>query len=156
MQKHFKQKNKSHQVLFSSKGFTLIEALVAISIFTMSLLGIMSILANNITNIEYAKQKMTATYLAQEGIEYVRNLRDTDALEYGGPNGWSNFYIAVQSGPIPLSSPDNFYLRSVSGSTSLSANMVTITSTVCWPNPTNCNTAKNKVSFSENLYNWIE
>ena len=68
MKIHSQQKNKA---------FTLIETLVAISIFTMSILGLLSVLASGISNTNYAKQKVAATYLAQEGIEYVRNLRDS-------------------------------------------------------------------------------
>ena len=70
------------------RGFTLVETLIAISIFTVSLLGIMSVLASGIADTNYAKRKMTATYLAQEGIEYIRNMRDTFVL-YPANGGWS-------------------------------------------------------------------
>ena len=56
------------------------ETLVAISIFTISILGMLSVLASSISNTSYAKQKITAEYLAQEGIEYVRNIRDNYVL----------------------------------------------------------------------------
>mgnify|MGYP001567717758 FL=1 len=72
------------------RGFTLVETLIAISIFTVSLLGIMSVLASGIADTNYAKRKMTATYLAQEGIEYIRNMRDTAVL-YGSGNPWAQF-----------------------------------------------------------------
>jgi len=88
MSKFFKQKNTGRQILSLSKGFTLVETLVAISIFTVSLLGMMSVLGSSIANTSYAKQKMLATYLAQEGIEYVRNMRDTYIL-YPANGGWS-------------------------------------------------------------------
>lgn len=61
-------------------GFTLVETLVALSIFSVSLLGIMSVLASSISDTRYAKQKIVAQYLAQEGIEYIRNMRDTYVL----------------------------------------------------------------------------
>ncbi|MBI2627474.1 type II secretion system protein [Candidatus Nomurabacteria bacterium] len=84
MSKFFKQKNTA---------FTLVETLVAISIFTVSLLGIMSVLASGIANTNYAKQKMVATYLAQEGIEYIRNMRDTKVLYGSGDSNakWNQF-----------------------------------------------------------------
>lgn len=87
MKLFFKKINKS------SKGFTLVETLVAISIFTVSLLGIMSVLASSIANTNYAKRKMVASYLAQEGIEYIRNMRDTKVL-YGSGDSigrWNQF-----------------------------------------------------------------
>lgn len=70
-----------------NRAFTLVETLVAISIFTVSLIGIMSVLASGISNTSYAKQKMVASYLAQEGIEYIRNMRDTYVL-YPANGGW--------------------------------------------------------------------
>jgi hypothetical protein len=48
----------------------------------------MSILSQGISNTGYAKRKIS--HLAQEGVEYLRNIRDTYVL-YGGSNGWSNF-----------------------------------------------------------------
>ncbi len=101
MKKFLKQKNKfikGRQTLSRTKGFTLVETLVAISIFTVSLLGIMSVLASGIANTNYAKRKMTATYLAQEGIEYVRNMRD-DYMLYD--KNWNNFRTKISECGIP-------------------------------------------------------
>lgn len=82
MKKYFKQKNQ---------GFTLVETLVSISIFTMSILGLLSVLSSGITSTSYAKNKIIAGYLAQEGIEYLRNMRDTFVLYdiTSGQNGWN-------------------------------------------------------------------
>jgi prepilin-type N-terminal cleavage/methylation domain-containing protein len=83
-------KNKLKQ---KNKGFTLVETLVAISIFSMSILGILSVLATGITDTTYAKDKIVAGYLAQEGIEYIRNIRDTEMLYDGAgqQDGWNRF-----------------------------------------------------------------
>src|SRR3989344_8001432 len=79
-----------------NKGFTLVEMLVAISIFTISILGMMSVLGSSIANTNYAKRKIIATYLAQEGIEYIRNMRDTYVL-YPANGGWVNFRAKLSS-----------------------------------------------------------
>jgi prepilin-type N-terminal cleavage/methylation domain-containing protein len=71
-----KQKNKGRK----SGGFTLVEVLVAIFIFSLAITALMAALASGISDTTYAKQKMTATYLAQEGIEYMRNMRDDYVL----------------------------------------------------------------------------
>ena len=87
-------------------GFTLVETLVAISIFSVSILSLMSVLANGIANTSYAKEKMIATYLAQEGIEYMRNLRDTHMLyddSSGNSNGWQKFNDQL-TGPLGIPS----------------------------------------------------
>ncbi|MES3031744.1 MAG: type II secretion system protein, partial [Patescibacteria group bacterium] len=70
-------------------GFTLVETLVAISIFSVAIVGLMSVLASGISSTTSAKQKMIASYLAQEGIEYVRNMRDNYVLFQS--NGWNSF-----------------------------------------------------------------
>lgn len=75
-----------------SKGFTLIETLVAIAIFSLSILGLLSVLSVGVSDTTYAKNKMVAAYLAQEGTEYVRNLRDTYMLYAAtGQIGWDTF-----------------------------------------------------------------
>lgn len=80
----------------NNKAFTLIEALVAISIFTVAVLAMMGVLSNNLTDVNYAKRKAIATYLAQEGTEYFRNMRDTFVLyQGGGTNGWNDFLVKI-------------------------------------------------------------
>lgn len=80
-----------------NRGFTLVEAMVAISIFTVSILASMAVLTNSIQNTKYAKEKVTAEYLAQEGIEYARNMRDTYMLYYppDATTGWNKFATNV-------------------------------------------------------------
>src|SRR3990167_10563893 len=100
MQKIFLQKNKGFTPtpvssktgvdLRSKRGFTLVETLVAISIFTVSILGLLSVLSGGISDTSYAKKKIIASYLAQEGIEYIRNMRDNYVL-YPSNGTWNNF-----------------------------------------------------------------
>jgi hypothetical protein len=59
-------------------------------------LGILSVLASGISNTTYAKNKIIAGYLAQEGIEYIRNMRDTCVIS-DQINGWSNFNSKLSS-----------------------------------------------------------
>lgn len=76
-----------------NRGFTLVETLVAISIFTSSIIVLMSVLSQGISNTTYARNKMIASYMAQEGIEYIRNMRDTYTLYYDidPAKGWNKF-----------------------------------------------------------------
>lgn len=76
-------------------GFTLVETLVALSIFSVSILGLMSVLSQGISDTTYAKKKIIAAYLAQEGIEYVRNMRDNYVL-YPVNGTWVNFKARLQ------------------------------------------------------------
>ncbi|MCX6752231.1 MAG: type II secretion system protein [Candidatus Nomurabacteria bacterium] len=147
MKLFFKKVNKTN------KGFTLVEMLVAISIFTVSLLGIMSVLASGVANTTYAKQKMVATYLAQEGIEYVRNMRDTEVL-YGSGNiiaRWNRFKNNPNiASTIPAPS-DASFTRTIS-MTKINSDEVQIFSKVEWTQ----GSGSYSITFSENLFNWIE
>jgi prepilin-type N-terminal cleavage/methylation domain-containing protein len=62
------------------RAFTLIETLVAISVLLVSLAGPLSIAAQALKSAYYARDEITAFYLAQEGLEYVRALRDQNYL----------------------------------------------------------------------------
>ncbi len=63
------------------QGFTLIETLVALSIFTTAILSIMTIVPNGLSAVRIAQDKVTASYLAQEGIDLVRAYRDDHFIQ---------------------------------------------------------------------------
>ncbi len=92
-------KKRNIQKKFSGKksGFTLIEMMVALSIFSFSVLAVLVLLGTSISNVGYAEKKMTASYLAEEGIEFMRNMRDTYVLyDSGGAQaGWTNFLTHI-------------------------------------------------------------
>lgn len=59
------------------RAFTLIEALIAISIITLVAVGPLSAAAGSYAAALDANNRFTAAYLAQEGLEYVRMLRSS-------------------------------------------------------------------------------
>lgn len=63
-----------------SSGFSIIEALVAISILTVSIAGPMTIAQRGISTANLAKDQITAFFLAQEVIESIRAQRETNIL----------------------------------------------------------------------------
>jgi type II secretory pathway pseudopilin PulG len=68
--------------------------MVAIFVFSISLTVMFAVLANGVSDLNFSKRKTTAQYLAQEGIEYVRNIRDTEVLFADPANsetGWNDF-----------------------------------------------------------------
>jgi len=157
MKKFFRQKNKGFTrtpkfgVTPKGGGFTLVETLVAISIFTASILGLISILASSISDTNYAKKKMIAAYLAQEGIEYVRNMRDTDIISaVNGQAGWDAFKVASKTYPITNPYFSGF-TRTIT-MTTINANEVKIISNVSWTQAS----GNYNATFSENLFNWVE
>lgn len=91
-EKSFFAKNKN-----LTSGFTLVETLVAISIFTMSVLALLVILGQGISSTSFAKNKIIATYLAQGGVERMRNTRDNYMLydSTDAQAGWTAFFEDV-------------------------------------------------------------
>ncbi len=84
-----------------SRGFTLVETLVAVSILLLIIISPMTIAYKGMQMGFYANQEMTAVFLAQEAIEALEKLRDDDALRSlnGTPaedNVWS-WYDALPS-----------------------------------------------------------
>ena len=64
----------------SRGGFTLIETLVAIAILSLAITGPMVIAQKGIGSAIYARDEVTAFYLAQEAVEYIRSVRDTNRI----------------------------------------------------------------------------
>lgn len=83
----------------TTNGFTLIESLIAITILTFAVAGPLFTASRVIVATETASDQLTALYLAQEGIEYVRMMRDNEylAVYYAGnvsdvsSTAWDNF-----------------------------------------------------------------
>lgn len=95
----FKNINKNKIKLFNNlknqqAGFTLVEALTAIFILTFVVVGLMTVVSDSLFATKYAKDEITANYLLQEAIDYVRNDRDTSVFlsTLGIEQSWTNFY----------------------------------------------------------------
>jgi prepilin-type N-terminal cleavage/methylation domain-containing protein len=73
-------KTTKNNLLKKKEGFTLIETLVAITILLLSIIGPLDIASKGLFAAFYARDEISAYYLAQEGIEFVRNLRDNNYL----------------------------------------------------------------------------
>lgn len=70
----------------NKSGFTLVETFVAILILTFSIAGPLSIAQKGLSSAYLAKDKVIASYLAQDAVEWVRYVRDSFALTGTDPN----------------------------------------------------------------------
>ena len=97
-----------------NKGFTIIESLVAITILVLAITGATSALQTGISSYVFSKDQIVAFYLAQEGFEQVRNIRDENGVKnQGWLTGLSDCFSActvdpvVSSVPVACGSPGN-------------------------------------------------
>jgi prepilin-type N-terminal cleavage/methylation domain-containing protein len=65
------------------KAFTLIETLVAVMILSIAVAGPLTIAARGLNSALIAKDQITAFYLAQDAVEFVRFARDSNRLANG-------------------------------------------------------------------------
>lgn len=67
--------------LSSQRGFTLLETMVAVSLLMLSIVGPLTIAQKSVKTSTYTKNRTTAYYLAQDAIEFLRNIRDVHSLK---------------------------------------------------------------------------
>lgn len=83
-----------------NKGFTLIEVMIAIVVLTIGVLGIYALVTRVISATSVSVSQLTASYLAQEGLELVRNVRDTNFLRMrqGEEIEWTDGLLSCSAG----------------------------------------------------------
>ena len=151
------------------KGFTLIETLVGAVILATVILGPVTFLATSFTKVDASEDRLSALYLAQEGLELTRRVRDNNIL---AGNNWNqgltdgNYEIDYNS---PLTSYAGLSLRYDatnglysydSGATTkytrkitianIAADQMRITSHMDWVDKSGAKSAE----LQEVLYNW--
>lgn len=77
------------------RGFTLIETLVAIAILMISIAGPLVIASKALNAALYAKDQSAATFLAQEEMEIIKNIRDNNL--FAGAS-WDNGGLSLCAG----------------------------------------------------------
>lgn len=80
-------------------GFTLIETLVAVSLLTISIVAPMTLTSQSLAAAYYARDQITAYNLAQEGLEAVRAVRDSQVLQISTATDATGIDLF---GPIPV------------------------------------------------------
>lgn len=63
-------------------AMTLIEVLIALAVFSIGILGVLSIVTQNMARLDDIKTNTIATSLAKEGIELMFQIRDTNRLAH--------------------------------------------------------------------------
>lgn len=76
----------------SNSGFSIIEVMVAVGIISVGMMGVLSLMSQNVQVQAVTKNNLIASMLAQEGIELVRNIRDTNWLTSTATNYYDNIF----------------------------------------------------------------
>ena len=89
----------------SSEGFTLIETLISIAVFTIGIMAALGLSVSNYNDSQDNLDRIMATNLARESIELVKNVRDSNWLKIdaneAGVTSWdygltgSSDYVAI-------------------------------------------------------------
>lgn len=96
------QKNQKNSL--DKKGFTLIETMIAIFILLVSITGPLTFAQSGLRASFFARDQITAFYLAQDAIETLKNLRDDSGLTPG--ETWlDDFDFGGSGGCQPTSNP---------------------------------------------------
>lgn len=77
----------------TERGFTLLETMVAIFILTISITGPMVFAQSGLRTAFLARDQITAFFLAQDAIETIKNIRDTNGLDPAGADWLRNIDV---------------------------------------------------------------
>ena len=83
-------------------GFTILEVIIAILVVTIGVLSVYTAIQQIVSYTHHSASRLTAVHLGEEGIEIVRNIRDTNWLKgiawnNGlGSGAWEADYNTIQ------------------------------------------------------------
>jgi type II secretory pathway pseudopilin PulG len=111
---NFKLKRQKGPALSEVEGFTMIEIVISIFILSFTVVGIFNAFSIMTILTSDSADRLTATYLAQDGMEIVRNIRD---------NNWLNMDAYCETNPDCTTNNDYSWVDYLtSGSTNYSLN----------------------------------
>lgn len=155
----------------TENGFSIIEVIVAIGVILIAFTGMLTLINRSLAFHDLAYSRLIASYLAQEGIEIVRNIRDNNILQSKNWNvGLSTGTYQVQYNdlalrnytgePLKLDTVNGIYnynsgaitryIREINIRT-ISSDHIVVQSIVTWKN----RGGSFDVVVEDHLYNWL-
>ena len=80
MEKRRKVEREKGPFFSVPSGFTLVETLVAVAILMIAIAGPLTVAEKGLSASIYARDQLMASYLAQDAMEYIRNIVDTNQI----------------------------------------------------------------------------
>jgi len=132
-----------------NKSFTLIEVVVAVFLLTVGTVGSFSLIQRTIALTTVSASRLQAAYLAQEGIEIIRNDRDTNYLEGAD---WDNGIDSSEWREVIFldGSQSKFQRQITIDRPEPEDKMMTVTSAVKWQQ----RGTEHQINVQTKLYNW--
>ena len=117
-------------IKYKNKGFSLIEALVAITVLVFGIIGPLTLAQMSLRSFPQIRDRITAEYLAAEGMEVIKNIRDEALIKDPG-SGFPNFTPCqgAQGCYVDATQPD--YFEFVGGSWKLKNGTLTVCPVSC-------------------------
>lgn len=149
----------------NNKGFTIIETLVAVTILMISIVGPLTIAQKSLMASIYARDQVTASFLAQDIIEKIKNDKSNALLSNTTFSTWVGNYQnpCGQNSSIGILRVQNDGTLSTSGTntpskfsctvtlTPVTATEVKVVVTVSWTT----GTLENSVVLQDNLFDVV-
>ncbi len=82
-------------------GFNLLETIIAIAVILVGVVGVIILMGQSARSIRVASNRIIASHLAEEAIEVVVNIRDTNWIK---GNGWRTNIPSTTKGIVDYSS----------------------------------------------------
>lgn len=114
-----------------TSGFSLIEVLLTVAIFSMFVVALVGVLSLGEESSSLGGKRSQAVFLSEEGLEAVRNIRDENFTNLVD-GSYGLVKIGNQWDLSPLPDVKDIFTRSINIST-VDANTKLIISTVDWP-----------------------
>lgn len=148
--KIFQSMKKAH-LHINNRGFSLVEILVAISVFLVFVLATTGVTASISQNARHVAHSERATILTEEAIEVVRNLRDANPTLTTLPDG--TYGLSTSGNQWGFSGPSDsqgIFTRTVTIST-INGSQKKVVATVSWPDQVS---QTNSITTNTYLTDW--
>lgn len=86
---------KNQEQNTKNKGFTMIELMVTIAVLSFGIVGVYGAFYSFVKLTSNISYRFTSAYLAQEGLEIVRNIRDNNVIAHAP---WSTGLMGCSTG----------------------------------------------------------
>lgn len=110
------------------KGFGLMEVLISAVIIIIILSALVTIGRMALSNSEYLAERAQAIYLAQEGLEMTRQIRDTNWIDGNSDTKWNTLYSSTNTCVPTADNPCNYSITYVPDVADLTLGRIQLTS----------------------------